>query len=215
MKLSKRDKGLLLGLLGILLAVASYVLVYTPTVEKHEALKVELAKLEQREAELMELEKNLPFYKEQIVVYQEQYEEVVVNFPAELKPENEIMYAVELENELEVQFATLSYGNPTEFLATDKNAGLTAYNTPLSMNYNGSYQGLKDVIEYTAKQQNRMVVDSVTAAYDSATGMLAGMMTINMYTVEGTEAIYVAPYVPAMNIGVTNIFGTFEGNNNN
>ena len=215
MKLSKRDKGILLALLGILLAVASYVLVYTPTVEKHEALKRELAQLQNREAQLVELEQKMPYYKEQIVVCQERVDELVVFFPAQIKPENEIMYAVELENELELDFSTLNYGTPMEFMATTNNAGLTAYNTPLSMNFRGTYQGLKDVVEYTKAQQDRKVVDTVTAAYDGVTGQLVGTMTINMYTIEGTEKMYEAPYVPSMNFGVDNIFGTFEGTGSN
>lgn len=215
MKLSKRDKGIILALLGILLVVASYALVYTPTVEKHEALKVELAQLQQREAKLVELESKMEYYKEQTVLYNEKTAELVVFFPAQLKPENEIMYAVELENELELEFSTLNYGTATEFMATKENYGLVAYNTPLSMNYRGTYKGLKDVVEYTKAKQDRMVVDTVSAAYDNVSGELVGSMTINMYTVEGTDKMYEEPYVPAMNTGINNIFGTFEGQNNN
>ena len=55
-----------------------------------------------------------------------------------------------------------------------------------------------------------MVVDTVTASYDGTTGNLVGNMTINMYTVAGTERMYEKPYVPAMNMGIENIFGTIE-----
>ena len=55
-----------------------------------------------------------------------------------------------------------------------------------------------------------MVVDTVTASYDGTTGNLVGSITINMYTVAGTERVYEKPYVPAMNVGIDNIFGTIE-----
>ena len=66
------------------------------------------------------------------------------------------------------------------------------------------------MILYTADQADRMVVDTVTASYDGATGNLIGSMTINMYTVAGTERMYKEPYVPAMFMGTPNIFGTIE-----
>ena len=211
MKLSKRDKGLLLGLLGLLLAVASYVWVYNPYTLKHQELEAELAKLQAHEAELQKLVDNYDFYKEQIVLLTDRRDELVEIFPAEIKPENEIMYAVELEDKLEVEFSALNYGSPIEIVPTNNNAGLIAYNTPLTGNYTATYKGLKDMVLYTAEQNNRMVVDSVTASYDGLTGNLIGNVTINMYAVGGTERIYEKPYVPAMNMGIDNVFGTFEG----
>ena len=211
MKISKRDKGLLLGLLGLLLAVAAYVWVYNPGTLKHEELVAELAKLQAHEAELQELVDNYDFYEEQIVVLTERRDELVEIFPAEIKPENEIMYAVELEDLLEVEFSALNYGAPIEIVPASNNAGLIAYNTPLSGNYTATYKGLKDIVLYTAEQKNRMVVDSVTASYDGITGNLIGNVTINMFAVRGTEKVYEKPYVPAMNMGIDNIFGTFEG----
>lgn len=210
MKLSNRDKGLLLGLLGFVLAVASYVLVFNPMTLKNEEAQAELAKLQQREAALVELEQNMDHYKQEIVSYNNQIDKLEARFPSEIKPETEIMYAVELEDNLDVEFSTLNYGTPIEIVAASENAGLVALCTPLSGNYQATYRGLKDVIIHTAAQDDRMVVDTVTASYDGTTGNLVGTMTINMYTVSGTEKMYEAPYVPAMNMGVENIFGTIE-----
>ena len=113
MRISNRDKGILLGLLGFVLAVLSYVLVFNPMTLKNQELKNELATLQTREAELLELEKNMDDYKGQIVSYKKHIDEMVAKFPAEVKPESEIMYAVELEDQLDVEFSTLNYGTPT------------------------------------------------------------------------------------------------------
>ena len=210
MKLSRRDIGLLLGLLGIVLAVASYALVFNPMKLKNQELESQLTALKDKEAKLVDLENNFDYYQEQIEVCKETSEEIVARFPSEVKPENEIMYAVELEDELEIEFSTLNYGTPIEIVADGNNAGLVAYCTPLSGNYRATYRGLKDVILHTADQDDRMVVDTVTASYDGTTGNLVGSVTINMYTVSGTEKTYEKPYVPAMNMGIENIFGTIE-----
>lgn len=210
MKLSRRDIGLLLGLLGLVIAVASYALVFNPMKLKNQELETQLASLKDKEAKLVDLENNFDYYKEQIEVCKEKSAEIEARFPAEVKPENEIMYAVELENALEVEFSTLNYGTPLEIVTSGEKAERFAYCTSLSANYRATYKGLKDVILYTADQDDRMVVDTVTASFDGTTGNLVGNMTINMYTVAGTERMYEKPYVPAMNMGIENIFGTIE-----
>ena len=210
MKLSKRDIGLLLGLLGLVIAVASYALVFNPMKLKNQELETELTALKDKEAKLTELVDDFDYYKEQIEVCKEKSAEIETRFPSEVKPENEIMYAVELEDELEIEFSTLNYGTPLEIITEGQKADRFAYCTSLSANYRATYRGLKDVIIYTADQADRMVVDTVTASYDGTTGNLVGSITINMYTVAGTERVYEKPYVPAMNVGIDNIFGTIE-----
>ena len=210
MKLSKRDIGLFLGLLGLVIAVASYALVFNPMKLKNQELETELVTLKDKEAKLTELVDNFDYYKNQIEVCKEKSAEIETRFPSEVKPENEIMYAVELEDELEVEFSTLNYGTPLEILTDGQKADRFAYCTSFSLSYRATYQGLKDVIMYTANQADRMVVDTVSASYDGTTGNLVGNITINMYTVAGTERVYEKPYVPAMNVGIDNIFGTIE-----
>ena len=211
MKISKRDAGLLLGLLGLLVAVAAYMWVYTPMKEKQAAIEAEIVVLAQRESELVRMQANLEHYKEEIVRLNGVKEEYIVEFPADIKPETEIMYAVELEEEVEVEFSTLSYGTPTGILQESTgNYGVYAYCLPMTMTYNSTYQGLKDTILYTNAHQNRMVIDAVTASYDGTTGNLTGSMTLNMYYINGTGKVYEQPYVPAMGMGVENIFGTIE-----
>lgn len=210
MKISNRDKGILLGLFGVILAVVSYVLIYNPTTLKTEELKTQVASLQSRVNKLTELENNMAHYQKQIEVNKEKSEKIVDRFPAEIKPENEIVYVIDLENRLDVQFSTLNYGTPVEIVTSNATAGVNAYCTALNLSYRSTYQGLKDVIIYTAEQEDRMVVESVTASFDATTGNLAGSMTINMYTLAGTERMYEKPYVPSMYIGVPNIFGTIE-----
>ena len=210
MKLSKRDIGLLLGLLGLVIAVASYALVFNPMKLKNQELETELTTLKDKEAKLTELVDDFDYYKEQIEVCKEKSAEIETRFPSDVKPENEVMYAVELEDELEIEFSTLNYGTPLEIITDGQKADRFAYCTTLSANYRATYRGLKDVILYTADQADRMVVDTVTASYDGTTGNLVGSITINMYTVTGTERVYEKPYVPAMNVGIDNIFGTIE-----
>lgn len=214
MNLSKRDKGLLLGLVGVLLIAAAYFFVYKPSMEEKAELEAELAKLQSREAELVELDNNMDFYLSEIERLKVEKEEYLACFPADIKEESEIMYAVELENNIDIEFSSLNYGSDILVMgdnSTDSSAAtLAGYCLPMTMSYKTSYNGLKNTILHTNQHVNRMVIDSVTASFDSATGYLSGSMTLNQFYIAGTENAYQEPYVPTLEIGVPNIFGTID-----
>ena len=219
MNISKRDKALLLVLAGVLLLAASYFFVYKPSIAKKAELETQLATLQQREAELVNLENNMDFYKSEITRLEGEKAEYLACFPADIKEESEIMYAVELENNVDIEFTALNYGDPIslldEVVAETKEGEvvedvLGGYCLPMTMNYSATYNGLKNTITHTNMHQNRMVIDAVTASYDASTGNLSGQMTLNMFYMTGTDNSYHEPYVPSMGIGVSNIFGTIE-----
>ena len=223
MNISKRDKGLLLGLVGVLLIAASYFIVYNPSVTKKAELEAQLATLQQHEAELVDLDNNMPFYQSEIARLEGEKAEYLACFPADIKEESEIMYAVELEDNVDIKFNSLNYGAPIDVLGTgeatevvegeeavETTATVGGYYLPLSASYLSTYNGLKNTITHTNMHKNRMVIDQVTASYDASTGNLVGDMTINMFYMTGTDNSYSDPYVPSMGIGVSNIFGTIE-----
>lgn len=219
MKLSKRDIGLLAGALGVIVAAMVYALLFVPSQDKIAALKSELASLEETEDDLLELAEKKGFYEGETVRMTEENNQILAEFPADIKPETEIMYAVELEDKVDVKFSSLNYGVAMPLMGNGdvevdtevQNSGeMQAYCVPMSMAYQSSYKGLKDTIKYTNNHQNRMVIDSISAAYDGTTGLVTGGMTLNMYYVTGTEKVYEEPYVPHMNMGVSNIFGSIE-----
>ncbi len=211
MKVTKRDVGLLIMLVGILAAILSYNFLYQKNIEKAEAETAKLKELQDTQAGLKELEDNLPFYKSEIERMDEENAEIVAHYPADVLPENEIMYAVELQENTDVYYSALSYGSPVELsTGLEEQTGVHAYDTTMSMTYQCSYEGLKEVIRHNLAQNDRRVINSVTASYDRTTGKLTGSMTLDQYTMSGTDKFYVEPYVPSMNMGTDNIFGTIE-----
>lgn len=84
------------------------------------------------------------------------------------------------------------------------------YNYPVTFSFNSSYSGLKQAVEYIVKYGERMTIEDLSAGYDSASGRLAGSITLNMYTLTGTQKTYLAPAVPEMSLGQAQLFGTVE-----
>ena len=219
MKFSKKDIGLLLGCFGVLLAVMSYSLVFTPFTDKASALKSELASLQQLEAKYVDMEQNQDYYQQEIVRLTEENQEIIDEFPAGIEPENEIMYVVELEKNVKIDIPSISYGTATPVLGSGElveeaeegdilSEGIQAYVIPMNVSYTSSYKGLKEAITYTKNHSNRMYIDTVSVSYDSSSGDVSGSMTFNLYYMTGTDKVYQGLTLPDISTGVDNIFGS-------
>lgn len=97
--------------------------------------------------------------------------------------------------------------------ATDVNTAVSGnvpagYYATVSMSYQASYQGLKDIINYVTSQKDRMTVPAITVSYDETTGGLTGVLTVNMYYLTNTGREYEPPKVQGINRGVTDVFRT-------
>ena len=76
----------------------------------------------------------------------------------------------------------------------------------VTMSYTGTYAELKKAINFIEDYGERTTVNDLTSTYDETTNMLTGSMTLNMYTLSGTDQKYTAPSVTG-SIGTSNIFG--------
>lgn len=81
------------------------------------------------------------------------------------------------------------------------------YYASITLKYDASYAGLKQMIAYVNKYADRMTITASTASFDSETGRLTGDMTLNMYYLTNTGKEYEAPDFEGISKGVSNIFG--------
>ena len=226
MKISKNEIGMLAGALGVLVAVLCYTLVYTPYQDKITSMESELITLQQQEAQLLELQANQAFYTSEIDRMTAENSEILDQFPAEVKAEDEIMYVVELEKEVDIEIPSITYGAASPVLASGEEAvevteetteeevaaitsgDMQLYMIPMNVSYKTTYGGLKDAITYTNNKLDRMYIDTVNVSYDNETGEVTGGMTFNLYYLTGTDKVYESPTVPDIKTGVTNLFNT-------
>lgn len=97
MKVSKRDVLLLLGFLGILAAVCSYVFVFQPTMEKTRALTEENKQLAARIADLQNKSDNRDTYESETAQMRREMEEIFQLFPVDVREENAVLLAINQE----------------------------------------------------------------------------------------------------------------------
>ena len=266
MNLSMRDKKILLMFIGILVFFVGWFFGYRPQMEMASQIEASNGPLEERLQELLDLAANKDFYISETASIQEKISEYTKKFPADIRPEDGIVLARNMENDLGFQITSVGLGEK-EFIAaidgsseedlvqapdqtmseqaneqtrqqideiegTDsqaeedlQNASDAAvadqnntsqtpvlYRTQVTMQFNGTYAGLKEAVTYLADQNGRMTLDNVNASYDTSTGNLTGTIIVNMFSMTGTERTYTEPDAGSMAYGTDNIFGTVEQN---
>lgn len=236
MKLKKSDVNILIMLLGILIPVAIYFFVYTSFTEKTAAMNADNETLQTEVDYLQDLADHKQQYIDDTAAMQIQIDEIKSRFPAEYKPEDDIMYIIGVENDYGAEIPTIAMGTssmievaaaaeetaeaPAEGAeSTDDAAGdtvdtttpaISLYQTPISVSMQSSYRSLKDIVTYINTDTDRKSIDSLSVVFDTETGLLASTMAFNAYSLTGTEKEYAAPQVSGVFYGTSDIFNTGE-----
>lgn len=110
MKVSKRDVLILVGFLGILAAVLSYVLVFSPTMEKADKLEEENRELTSRIADLNGKMSNKGTYQSETERMLQEMEDIYQVFPVDVREENAILLAINQEviSPMEIETLTIN-----------------------------------------------------------------------------------------------------------
>ena len=75
------------------------------------------------------------------------------------------------------------------------------------------YSGLKKICEIARKHNTRMTIDSCNVQFGTNGGLLEGAIDISFYSLDGSKTGYKEPEVKGIDLGLSNIFGTFERKN--
>ena len=129
----------------------------------------------------------------------EQYQK----FPVEMKEEDQIMYVLYLEKIFGTEiFFSFGQAQPMTVLKDGaKVMGLT-----LTVNYQTSYDGFKDMIDYLATDSRVTSVQFAQIQYDAATDTAVGTVTLLLYLIDSDLLDYVSPEVNEPETGKDNIF---------
>lgn len=236
MKLKKSDVNILIILVGILIPVAVYFFVYTSFTEKTATMNADNETLQSEVDYLQDLADHKQQYIDDTAAMQIQIDEIKSRFPAEYKPEDDILYIIGVEKDYGAQIPTIAMGTSSmiEVAATTEDANaettdgtenaeattddsvdaatptISLYQTPISVSMQSSYRSLKDIVTYINTDTNRKSIDSLAVVFDTETGLLSSTMAFTAYSLIGTEKEYVTPSVNGVFYGTNDIFNTGE-----
>ena len=268
MSISTRDKKILLMFSGVAVFAAGYFFGYKPQMSKAEEIETASVPLETRLNELLEMAKNKEFYVEETSRYNQEVSDYVAQFPADVKEEDGILLARDMENALDMEVSNIgistrnfiasldgsteeeigelvdqtlsekaneqtqeqinevegtdtkaeeALADATEAAVSDA-ADLTDQTVLFrrldTLQFNGTYDSLKDAVDYLASRSGRMTLDSVDASFDASTGNLMGTITVNMFSMTGTGSTYTEPDAGSVALGRKDLFGTIKAAEN-
>ena len=98
MKIKKSEVNILIMLIGILLAVLAYFVVYYSFTEKKDILAAENATLQSEVDELQKLADNKQFYIDETNRMDNEIQDILSTFPGEIRQEDQVMYAAGFES---------------------------------------------------------------------------------------------------------------------
>lgn len=221
MKISDRDKKIIVIIFIALVVALPYLFIIKPTNEKIETVEGEIAQLQTRYDELKVMEDQRAFYESEIVRMNDESDDIIASYAPGIRQENVIMFLRGLETDIPVSMNTISFsGNAvTPVLAgtTDENGNVTgavnAIKTQTAVAYVCDYINIKDLLAYVLASEEdnkeRMVVSSVDIAYDSATGKVSGSFVLDQFAVTGDDRELAPAVIPSIPHGNESIFGTY------
>ena len=148
MKVKKSEIQLLIAVIGVLIAVCTYFLVYSKFNEKSDALEAENATLSSQVATLEILDQRKADYIEATEKMQSYITNFENRFPADILPEDSIMMVKTLEDYTRTEVANIAFGSEAEVVYTpagNDDCGCNSChgydsNRCCGNNYNGIYK---------------------------------------------------------------------------
>lgn len=199
---------IILSLVLVLIAALVFFLVYAPGKKEYQTqqsqLQSTIADLQFTISENLryaDIQDQLPAATEEVNASRKALYE---HFPVELREEDQIMYVLYLEElfgtEINFSFGT---ANSLRILSD----GTVVNGLTLTVNYETTYQGFKDMIEYLATDSRITSIQYASVNYDSSTDRATGSLTLLCYVLKSDLLEYQKPDVTTPEIGKPNIFG--------
>ena len=209
MKLVKKYWKVILALLLVAAAAFTYFKVYEEEKAAYEAEKQQL------ETFIMALQSAIRenmFYEDvqddidaARAEMEESRLELYKHFPKELKQEDQIMYVLYLEKLFGTEIFFQFSDAPQLLVPLSDGSGLNYL--ILSVNYETTYKGFKDMVSYLATDSRITSVQSAQIQYDQKTDKVVGILDLVLYVMDSDLLEYEAPDVNQSEQGNENIFG--------
>lgn len=205
MKLSKSNIKLILFIVAVAIVGLTYLYVFKDNMSTADSIQSEVDTLRARYDELNAKQKDREMYEEKTAEYEQLFADRLAYFPADLDQEVSVMFIKGVEKDqgnLQFSVNSVGLGQPDTFYslgaAASANAGDTEEGTEdavagdyqcltaaFPINYSGSYEGLKDFIDYVIAYKYRMNISTLNIAYNSQDDTYTGSVTLNAYCVTG------------------------------
>ncbi len=203
--------------IGVLAIVLLYSFVYLKYSDMTIALEDSNRQLRNTIAELKGYYDNQKQYEADIELSEEIVNQLIEDYPADARPEDVIMLAVEMQENSTISYTNINMGEnelvydiPAETVSV---AGIEGLEQKISFMKKKAtyvnktnYENLKSCIEQIYDSPNRIGIESISYAKEENSDVLSGTMDLIFYYATGTGKEYVCPDIAEYLMGTDNIF---------
>ncbi len=215
LNVSDSELRLIIIFIAVCMLGAAYYFGFSSFNEKAKLVEESNVKDQQRITQLQSMAGRRVQIEEEIIKYNQLIEDTIAKYPVDVPTEKSIYLLQGIEDSTNAHFNAINFLMDTRLTAlsgnvTDETAvvdGPVAYYNTLTMAYDASYDDLKDMVDYIHDFDDRMTIPSITAAYDTETGNISGIINVRMYYLTETEKEYEEIPDTGIDHGVNNIFG--------
>lgn len=225
MKISDRDKKLILFVLLVAVIALPIFLFIRPKNEKIKELDAQLVSINDRYNYLKELSEKQPEYEAKIAELNAERDKIIDDYPGGVLFENTVMFirATELHFDKNFRATTMTFAEDEEETITEAKVndngeyveGLTALKATTTINYCGEYPEIKELLNYIFTQKDTMILSYVEMNLDKDTNMIGGTVILDQYAITGNGKEVKQTSIPSMEHGMTRLYDLIlddEGN---
>lgn len=210
MKISDRDKKLIMGVVLLAIIVLPIVFFIKPKNEEIKQKEQELVSLNERYEYLKGLSEKQEEYERQIAELSQKRSEMIADYSQGLRPENTIMFLRDIENNLSIYMEAEEF---TEYVYTPVSEGevnpengqleddLTAVKTSTTVTYRTQYDHVKELLDYIFTYTTKMSISALTMTYEQETDSITGSFTLNEFAFIGSGRSVDSVDTPNLNRG--------------
>lgn len=198
MKISDRDKKVILGIIFIAIIVLPIFLFIRPKIDSIKGLDNELVSLNERYNYLKDLDTKRPFYESEIERLNNERAGLVTGFSKGILQENTIMFLRNVELSFPITMSAESFGGVSETVVDSE---LTAQTTSTGVSYSCEYAQVKDLLEYIFNYSDKMTIPAISMTYKPENGQIQGAFTVNEFAFINEDDPVKTAYIPKIDKG--------------
>ncbi|SDI90342.1 hypothetical protein SAMN04487760_101151 [Lachnospiraceae bacterium G41] len=224
MKISDRDKKLILFVLLVAVIALPIFLFIKPKNQSIKDLDAELVGLNDRYNYLKELSEKQPGYEAKIAELNQERDKMIQEFAGGIKLENTIMFlrGVELSDS-PVRSMVISFMADEETPITEASVNengeyvepLVAIKSSANVVYKGQYDDVKEFINFIYNYEDKMNISSISLSLDHSTNEINGSFTLDQYAISGNGKDVKNANIPSMEHGTDRLFELVLDNDGN
>ena len=212
--LSLRDVNMILVVVGLVILVATYFLVFRSFSEKNSELDTQYT---ERSAHLKELQgyyDNLKIYEKGTIEGKANIRKNLSRLPLDIKSEDFLVYIMDSTKAVNATLRSVNFNNVDEIssfstVIDGKKVEVKGYQMKAAFSADMTYQQLKNYLDYIYNQSERITfVDTFSVTFNGENARLGTNFALSKYFINYEGAEYVPVPVPDVSIGINDPFHT-------